>query len=58
VFFKKLDEERVKNLKIKEALVQRAIELRENQDWEKTSNELKNLQSQWKEVGPVPEKWR
>ncbi len=58
VFFKKLDEERVKNLKIKEALVHRAIELRENQDWEKTSNELKNLQSQWKEVGPVPEKWR
>jgi hypothetical protein len=58
VFFKKLDEERVKNLKIKEALVQRAIELKENQDWEKTSNELKNLQSQWKEVGPVPEKWR
>jgi hypothetical protein len=58
VFFKKLDEERVKNLKIKEALVQRAIELKENQDWEKTSNELKNLQLQWKEVGPVPEKWR
>lgn len=58
VFFKKLDEERVKNLKIKETLVQRAIELKENQDWEKTSNELKNLQLQWKEVGPVPEKWR
>jgi hypothetical protein len=58
VFFKKLDEERVKNLKIKEALVQRAIDLKENQDWEKTSNELKNLQLQWKEVGPVPEKWR
>jgi hypothetical protein len=58
IFFKKLDEERSKNLKLKEALVQRAIELRENQDWEKTSNELKNLQSQWKEIGPVPEKWR
>jgi len=58
IFFKKLDEERSKNLKLKEALVQRAIELRENQDWDKTSNELKNLQAQWKEVGPVPEKWR
>jgi hypothetical protein len=58
VFFKKLDEERSKNLKLKEALVQRAIELKENQDWVKTSNELKNLQTQWKEVGPVPEKWR
>jgi Domain of Unknown Function (DUF349) len=58
VFFKKLDEERAKNLKLKEELVKRAIELRENQDWDKTSNELKNLQAQWKEVGPVPEKWR
>ena len=58
IFFKKLDEERSKNLKLKEALVQRAIELRENQDWDKTSNELKNLQAHWKEVGPVPEKWR
>lgn len=58
IFFKKLDEERAKNLKLKEELVKRAIELRENQDWDKTSNELKNLQVQWKEVGPVPEKWR
>jgi hypothetical protein len=58
VFFKKLDEERAKNLKLKEELVKRAVELRENQDWNKTSNELKNLQAQWKEVGPVPEKWR
>jgi hypothetical protein len=58
LFFKKLDEERAKNLKLKEELVKRAIELRENQDWDKTSNELKNLQAQWKEVGPVPEKWR
>ncbi|MFM9839412.1 MAG: DUF349 domain-containing protein [Cyclobacteriaceae bacterium] len=58
IFFKKLDEARAKNLKLKEELVKRAIELRENQDWDKTSNELKNLQAQWKEVGPVPEKWR
>ena len=58
IFFKKLDEERSKNLKLKESLVQRAIELKENQDWDKTSSELKNLQTQWKEVGPVPEKWR
>ncbi len=58
VFFKKLDEERSKNLKLKEALVQRALELKENKDWEKTSNELKTLQVQWKEIGPVPEKWR
>jgi hypothetical protein len=58
VFFKKLDEERAKNLKLKEEIVAKAIALRESTDWDKTSNELKHLQTQWKEVGPVPEKWR
>ncbi|MFN8889858.1 MAG: DUF349 domain-containing protein, partial [Cyclobacteriaceae bacterium] len=58
VFFKKLDEERAKNLKLKEEIVAKAIALKESTDWEKTSNELKVLQTQWKEVGPVPEKWR
>jgi hypothetical protein len=57
-FFKKLDEERDSNLQKKNALVQRALELKESNEWEKTSNELKNLQQQWKEVGPVPEKLR
>lgn len=57
-FFKKLDEERDKNLKIKQELVARATELKSSADWAKTSNELKALQLQWKEVGPVPEKYR
>lgn len=57
-FFKKLDEEREQNLQIKNELVKQALELRESQDWEKTSNDLKNLQQKWKDVGPVPEKFR
>lgn len=57
-FFKKLDEEREKNLQIKNELVQKALELRESNEWEKTSNELKGLQQKWKDVGPVPEKFR
>lgn len=57
-FFKKLDEEREKNLVLKNELVQKARELKESHDWEKTSNELKMLQQRWKEVGPVPEKFR
>lgn len=57
-FFKKLDEEREANLQLKNDLVKKALELRESQDWEKTSNELKNLQQKWKDVGPVPEKFR
>ncbi len=58
LFFKKLDEERDKNLKAKQELVVRAVELKSSDDWIKSSNELKNLQRVWKEIGPVPEKQR
>ena len=57
-FFKKLDEEREQNLQLKNDLVKKAIELKESNDWERTSNELKTLQQKWKDVGPVPEKFR
>lgn len=57
-FFKKLDEERDKNLKAKQQLLVRAIELKTSEDWNKTSLELKQLQAQWKEIGPVPERQR
>jgi hypothetical protein len=58
IFFKKLDEEREQNLQQKNDLVKQALELKDSQDWEKTSAELKLLQQKWKDVGPVPEKFR
>lgn len=58
LFFKKLDEERSTNLKKKNDLVQRAIELKESAEWDKAAQELKRLQQQWKDIGPVPEKFR
>src|SRR5690606_29752494 len=57
-FFKKLDEERENNLQLKNELVKRAHELKESNEWDRTSNELKNIQMKWKEIGPVPEKFR
>jgi hypothetical protein len=57
-FFRKLDEERERNLQLKYDLVKKALELKESSDWERTSNELKILQQKWKDVGPVPEKFR
>lgn len=57
-FFKKLDAERSQNLEKKNQLLQRALELKESTDWEKATQELKNLQQQWKDIGPVPEKLR
>ncbi|MEX2234963.1 MAG: DUF349 domain-containing protein [Cyclobacteriaceae bacterium] len=58
IFFKKLDEEREQNLQFKNELVKQALELKESLDWDKTSNDLKTLQQKWKDVGPVPEKFR
>ncbi len=57
-FFKKVDAERKANLRKKQELVQRAKELRDSHDWNSTAAELRKLQEQWKEVGPVPNKHR
>ncbi|MBO3697094.1 DUF349 domain-containing protein [Roseivirga sp. E12] len=57
-FFKKLESLRKENLAKKEALVEEAVALQESEDWDKTAEQLKQLQRRWKEVGPVPEKQR
>ena len=57
-FFKQLEGKRDENLKLKEDLVRRAEELKESQDWNRTTQKYKQLQQEWKEVGPVPEKMR
>ncbi|HMI67020.1 MAG TPA: DUF349 domain-containing protein [Cyclobacteriaceae bacterium] len=57
-FFKRLDEERDKNLQLKSEIIKKALALQDSSDWDKTANELKELQLQWKEAGPVPERFR
>ncbi len=57
-FFKQLDAERGENLAQKKALVARAESLKESGDWKTTSQEFKELQQQWRAIGPVPEKKR
>ena len=57
-FFKKLEGQREGNLKLKEVLVAKANELKESTDWNQTANDLKNLQNEWRNIGPVPEKHR
>lgn len=57
-FFKKLDEEREQNLNKKKELVQRALALKDSHEWEQAARDLKNIQQQWKTIGPVPEKFR
>ncbi len=57
-FFKSLESERAANLEKKQALLARAKELMDSEEWDSTAEELKKLQSQWREIGPVPEKVR
>jgi hypothetical protein len=57
-FFKKLEGQRDENLSKKEELVKKAEALMESDDWGETAEKLKELQKEWKNVGPVPEKYR
>ncbi len=57
-FFKKLESQRDDNLLKKEELVKQAEKLQDSNDWEKTAEQLKELQREWKDIGPVPEKNR
>jgi hypothetical protein len=53
-FFALRVEERKGNLAKKITLIERAEALSQSSDWIKTADELKKLQAEWQEVGPVP----
>ena len=53
-FFAQRAEERGANLKLKMALIERAEALADSTDWIKTADELKKLQAEWQQIGPVP----
>ncbi|HWN69442.1 MAG TPA: DUF349 domain-containing protein [Haliangium sp.] len=50
------NEEMLANLARKEALCERVEVLAESDDWEKTAEEIKQLQNEWRRIGPVPRK--
>ncbi len=56
-FYKKLKKDQQQNLEKKRALLARAIELKDSEDWENTTRELKKIQSDWKAIGHVPRKY-
>lgn len=57
-FFKKLESKREENLQRKEDLIKQAIAIKDSDDWESTADRLKELQKEWKNLGPVPEKFK
>ncbi len=53
-FFVHRNEERQQNLERKLALIERAEAVADSTDWIKTADELKKLQLEWQQLGPVP----
>ena len=55
-FYEQKKEEENRNLQLKIDLCIKAEALKDSTDWKKTTNELINLQKEWKKIGPVPKK--
>lgn len=56
-FFKGQRKDQEDNLAKKRALTDRALELKDSTDWDKTMRELIQIQKDWKKIGPVPRKF-
>ena len=55
-FFEDLKKEQDNNLQTKLDLCVQAESLKDSEEWKKTTEDLINLQKNWKEIGPVPRK--
>lgn len=55
-FFKKLKDEQKENYNLKLNICMQAEGMQDSTDWKKTTNDLINLQKEWKNIGPVPRK--
>jgi hypothetical protein len=54
-FFEKQNQERIENQKLKEALCVKVEALKDSDDWNKTADEIKEIQLEWKKTGPAPQ---
>ena len=56
-FFKEVKNALAANLERKKALCEQAEQLKDSEDWKATTDKLTKLQKEWKEVGPVAQKY-
>lgn len=56
-FYKQHKDEQMLNFDQKKALLEKAISLKESEDWKDTSEALITLQKEWKDIGPIPRKY-
>lgn len=56
-FFSALKKQQIENYNLKLKLCERAEAVQDNDSWKITTDELINLQKEWKKIGPVPRKY-
>ncbi|MGB5819380.1 MAG: DUF349 domain-containing protein [Saonia sp.] len=56
-FYKSLKKDQQENLDKKRALLNLALSLKDSEDWDTTTAEMKRIQSDWKKIGHVPRKY-
>ncbi|HET8736378.1 MAG TPA: DUF349 domain-containing protein [Pricia sp.] len=56
-YYKNLKQEQQDNLDKKSGLLQAAIAMKDSEDFEATTPEMKRIQAEWKQIGHVPRKY-
>ena len=56
-FYKNLKKDQQENLDKKRALLELAIGLKDSDDWDVATQEMKRIQNEWKKIGHVPRKY-
>lgn len=56
-FYKNLKKGQLDNLNKKRELLKIAISLKESEDWDTTTQEMKRIQGEWKKIGHVPRRY-
>jgi len=57
VFYKSIKRDQQENLNKKNALVEKAESLKDSDDWDATTDLMKQIQAEWKTIGHVPRKF-
>ncbi|WP_457610778.1 DUF349 domain-containing protein [Lutibacter sp.] len=56
-FFKSVKKEHLENLNKKKLLIEKAVELKDSEDWDVATEVMKKIQADWKNIGHVPRKY-
>lgn len=56
-YYKSLKKEQHENLDKKRALLEIAVSLKDSEEWDTTTPEMKRIQNEWKKIGHVPRKY-